>query len=175
MHPFRVAVESGEFGTIGRIFAENVVLHSPIAHRPYRGRGTVAAIIGAVAEVLTGFRFDKEIGAPNTEDRALRFTAVVGDLEIQGCDFLHTRDDGLIDEITVMLRPLKAVTLFAERMGEASALRLLPSDASATDTGRGAPYPASDKTALNEVRDGLAGTGDVGNPGSGVGDRSEQV
>jgi hypothetical protein len=65
VHPFRVAVESGEFGTIGRIFAENVVLHSPIAHRPYRGRGTVVAIIGAVAEVLTGFRFDKEIGAPN--------------------------------------------------------------------------------------------------------------
>jgi hypothetical protein len=31
---------------------------------------------------------------------------------------LHTNDDGLIDEITVMLRPLKAVTLFAERMGE---------------------------------------------------------
>jgi hypothetical protein len=171
VHPFRVAVESGEFGTIGRIFAEDVVLHSPIAHRPYRGRRTVAAIIGAVAEVLTGFRFDKEIGAPNTEDRALRFTAMVGDLEIQGCDFLHTRDDGLIDEITVMLRPLKAVTLFAERM----AIRLLSSNASATDTGRGAPYPASDKTALNQVRDGLADIGGVGNSGSGVGDRSEQV
>ena len=171
MHPFRAAVESGEFDTIERIFAQAVVLHSPIAHRPYRGRGTVAAIIGAVAEVLAAFRFEKEIGAHNAEDRALVFTAMVGDLEIQGCDFLHTGDDGLIDEITVMLRPLKAVTLFAERM----AMRLLSSDASATDTGRGAPYPASDKTALNEVRDGLADIAGVGNSGSGVGNRPEQV
>jgi hypothetical protein len=43
----------------------------------------------------------------------------VGDLEIPGCGFGHTGDHGLIDEITVMLRPLKAVTLFAERMHEA--------------------------------------------------------
>jgi hypothetical protein len=46
------------------------------------------------------------------------FRATVSDLEIQGCDFVHTRQDGLIDEITVMLRPLKAVTVFAERMRE---------------------------------------------------------
>jgi SnoaL-like protein len=169
MHPFRVAVESGEFDTIERIFAADVVLHSPIARRPYRGRGTVAAIIGAVAEVLTGFRFDKEIGAQNAEDRALVFTAKVGDLAIHGCDFVHTGNDGLIDEITVMLRPLKPVTLFAERM----ATHLLSSNASATDTGRGAPYPASDKTALNEVRDGLAGIGGIGSSGSGVGNRPE--
>jgi len=169
MHPFRAAVESGEFDTIERIFAQDVVLHSPIAHRPYRGRRTVAAIIATVAEVLTSFRFDKEIGAQNAEDRALVFTAMVGDLDIQGCDFLHTGDDGLIDEITVMLRPLKAVTLFAERM----ATRLLSSNASPTDTGRGAPYPASDKTALNEVRDGLADIGGIGSPGSRVGDRPE--
>ncbi|MGB6209945.1 nuclear transport factor 2 family protein [Mycobacterium sp.] len=121
MHPFRAAIESGQFDTIDRIFAEDVVLHSPIAHRPYRGRQTVAAIIAMVAEVLAAFRFEKEIGvqAANETDRALLFRARVGDLEIQGCDFVHTGDDGLINEITVMLRPLKAVTLFAERMAEA--------------------------------------------------------
>lgn len=121
MHPFRAAVESGEFGTIDRIFADDVVLHSPIAHRPYRGRETVAAIIAAVAQVLAAFRFEKEIGAQEAEDndRALLFRAMVGDLEVQGCDFVHIGDDGLIDEITVMLRPLKAVTLFAQRMREA--------------------------------------------------------
>lgn len=29
---------------------------------------------------------------------------------------MHTRADGLIDEITVMVRPLRAATVFAERM-----------------------------------------------------------
>ncbi len=44
------------------------------------------------------------------------FRAAVAGLEIQGCDFVHTREDGLIDEITVMVRPLKAATVFADRM-----------------------------------------------------------
>jgi hypothetical protein len=117
MNAFRAAVESGQFDTIGNIFTEDVVLHSPIAHRPYRGREMVAAIVGAVAKVLEGFRFENEIGH-TSGDRALMFRATVSDLEIQGCDFVHTRQDGLIDEITVMLRPLKAVTVFAERMRE---------------------------------------------------------
>lgn len=114
MNAFRAAVEARRFDTIGSIFAEDVVLHSPVAHRPYRGREMVAAIVGAVAKVLEGFRFENEIG--DHFDRALMFRATVSELEIQGCDFVHTRADGLIDEITVMLRPLKATTVFAERM-----------------------------------------------------------
>ncbi|HWF69679.1 MAG TPA: nuclear transport factor 2 family protein [Mycobacterium sp.] len=131
MHTFRTVVESGEFETIDRIFADDVVLHSPIAHRPYRGRQMVAAIIGAVAQVLEDFRFEKEIG--NQEAGALLFRASVGDLEIQGCDFLHTRDDGMIDEITVMLRPLKAVTLFAERMEEEFGKAMARNDVAASE------------------------------------------
>lgn len=119
MNAFRAAVEARRFDKIGGIFAEDVVLHSPVAHRPYRGREMVAAIVGAVARVLEGFRFENEIGDQETGgSRALMFRATVSDLEIQGCDFVHTRDDGLIDEITVMLRPLKATTVFAERMRE---------------------------------------------------------
>lgn len=117
--PFRVAVEAAEFHHIGELFAEDAVLNSPVAYRPttpYRGRDVVAAIISAVACVLEGFRFEKEFAGAGTGDHALMFRAAVAGLEIQGCDFVHTREDGLIDEITVMVRPLKAATVFAERM-----------------------------------------------------------
>jgi SnoaL-like domain len=113
-HPFRAAIESGEVDNIGGLFAEDAVLNSPVAHRPYRGRTVIAAIITAVASVLEGFRFEKELAGPG--DHALLFSASVAGLQIQGCDFLHTREDGLIDEITVMVRPLRAATAFAERM-----------------------------------------------------------
>ncbi|OBF61432.1 hypothetical protein A5756_01715 [Mycobacterium sp. 852002-53434_SCH5985345] len=115
-HPFRRAVEAGEFNRIGSLFAPDAVLHSPIAHRPYRGPDVIATIVSAVAHVLTGFRFEKELSGVGTGDHALMFRAAVADLEIQGCDFVHTRADGLIDEITVMVRPLRAATVFAERM-----------------------------------------------------------
>ena len=116
MHVFRAAVESGEFDTIGDLFAEDAVLHSPIAHRPYYGRDMVAAIICAVANTLNDFRFDTEMRGEHAGDHALMFNATVDGLKIQGCDFVHTRADGLIDAITVMLRPLKAVSVFANKM-----------------------------------------------------------
>lgn len=98
------------------LFSEDVVFRSPIAHKPYHGRETVGVILNAVSKVFEDLRYEREIGAAGDADHALIFTARVGDLEITGCDFLHFREDGLIDEFMVMLRPLKAVTAFAEKM-----------------------------------------------------------
>jgi ketosteroid isomerase-like protein len=116
MHPFRAAVEAGDFDALPALFAEDVVFRSPIAHKPYHGRETVGAILHAVSNVFEDLTYEREIGADGAADHALVFNARVGDLQINGCDFLHTRPDGLIDEFTVMLRPLKAVNAFAEKM-----------------------------------------------------------
>ena len=70
-----------------------------------------------MSNVFEDLHYEREIGGPDSPDHALVFFARVGELEINGCDFLHTRPDGLIDEFTVMLRPLKAVTAFAEKLG----------------------------------------------------------
>jgi ketosteroid isomerase-like protein len=117
MHPFRSAVEAGDFDALPALFAEDVVFRSPIAHKPYQGRETMAVILRAVSNVFEDLTYQREIGAEGDSDHALVFTAKVGGLEINGCDFVHTRPDGLIDEFTVMLRPLKAVNAFAEKMG----------------------------------------------------------
>lgn len=116
MHAFRRVVEAREFDRLGEIVADNVILHSPIAFKPYQGREMVATIIKVVSTILEDFAFRREIGADNDDDHALVFDARVGDLSIQGCDFVHTDADGLIDRITVMLRPLSAVQAFEERM-----------------------------------------------------------
>lgn len=114
MHAFRAAVEAGDFASLPAMFSEDVVFRSPIAHKPYHGRETVGVILQAVSRVFEDLTYIREFG--DDTDHALIFTARVGELEINGCDFLHTGEGGLIDEFTVMLRPLKAVTLFAEKM-----------------------------------------------------------
>lgn len=116
MHAFRAAVEARDFDALPALFAADVVFRSPIAHKPYRGRDTVAIILRAVSRVFEDLTYVREIGAPGAADHALVFTARVGELDINGCDFLHVGEDGLIDEFTVMLRPLRAVTAFAEKM-----------------------------------------------------------
>jgi hypothetical protein len=100
MHAFRRIVEAREFDKVGSLLAENVVLDSPIAFKPYHDREMV------------DFAFQREIGAETDQHHALAFDARVGDLSIQGCNFLHTDADGRIDQLRVMLRPLRAVQAF---------------------------------------------------------------
>jgi hypothetical protein len=76
----------------------------------------VTTIIRTAATIFEGFAYQHEIGAETDDTHALVFGARIGDLSIQGCDFLHTDADGLIDEFTVMLRPLRAVHAFEEQM-----------------------------------------------------------
>jgi hypothetical protein len=119
MHPFRQAVESGQVDKAMDLFAQNVVFNSPIVYRPYQGREALGVILRAVERVFEDFRYERELVAEEpdgSQAHALVFRARVGDRELQGCDFLHTAPDGLIDELTVMVRPLSGALALAEAM-----------------------------------------------------------
>jgi hypothetical protein len=98
------------------LVSPDVIFNSPVVFRPYHGREALGAILRAVTRVARDFRFEREIGGERESDHALLFNARVGDRELQGCDLLHTGRDGLIDEFTVMIRPLSAALAFAEAM-----------------------------------------------------------
>jgi SnoaL-like domain len=116
VHPFGVALEAGDIDAAVALLSEDVVFHSPIVFKPYHGRDAVALILHAVSRVFEDFRYTREIGAPDASDHALVLRARVGELEIEGCDFLHLDEDGSIDELTVMVRPLTAAHALAEAM-----------------------------------------------------------
>lgn len=116
MNPFRAAVEARDFEGAVALLADDVVFRSPVVFRPYQGRDTVAAILFAVSRVFEDFRYEREIGAEGARDHALVFKARVGEREVHGCDLLHTNEEGLIDELTVMVRPLSAAMALGEAM-----------------------------------------------------------
>jgi hypothetical protein len=116
MHPFGSAVETGDIDAALKLFSPDVVFNSPVVFRPSHGREAVGVILHAVSRVVQDFHYDREIGAPGASDQALVFKARVGDRELHGCDFVHTGEDGLIDELTVMVRPLSAALALAESM-----------------------------------------------------------
>ncbi len=116
MHPFRAAVEVQDLNAAVALMADDVVFRSPVVYKPYQGRDTVALLLGAVAQVFEDFRYDREIGAPGASDHALVFRARIGDRELEGCDFLHTNEQGLIDEMCVMVRPLSGAHALADAM-----------------------------------------------------------
>jgi limonene-1,2-epoxide hydrolase len=117
MRAFREAVEALDLDAAEALLAQDVVFTSPVVFKPYTGKPITAAILRAVSGVFEDFRYVREISDVNGRDHALVFTARVGDREIDGCDFIHVDEDGLIDELTVMVRPLSAAQALAAAMG----------------------------------------------------------
>jgi len=115
-HSFRAAIEARDLDAAVALLREDVVFRSPVVFTPYEGREALRQILGAVIEVFEDFRYVREIGADDARDHALVFEARVGDKQLQGCDFIHLDDDGLIDEFTVMVRPMQAMLALAEAM-----------------------------------------------------------
>jgi hypothetical protein len=112
----RAAVEAGDLDAAVATLAPDVVFRSPIVHKPYHGRDAVRALLEGVLAVFEDFRYERVIGAPSARDHALLFATRVGDRELQGCDFLHENEHGLIDEFVVMVRPLRGALALADGM-----------------------------------------------------------
>ena len=98
------------------LLSDDVVFRSPIVFKPYHGRYAVGVILAAVSRVFEDFRYVREIGAPDLRDHVLVFEARVGERQIEGADFLHVDDDGAVDELVVMVRPLSGALALAEAM-----------------------------------------------------------
>lgn len=114
MHSFGAALEARDVDAAAGLLSDDVVFRSPVVFTQYRGRAAVAPILQAVVQVFEDFRYVRDIVSQDAADRALVFKARIGDQQIEGCDFLHLDDQGSIDELVVMVRPLTAVLALAQ-------------------------------------------------------------
>jgi hypothetical protein len=115
-HPFRRAAEAKDLDLLAEALREDVILHSPILFRPFEGREVVTQVLTHVIATLEDLAYTDELTGENTV--ALRFTARVGDRELEGIDFLELDEDGRVAELTVFMRPMSALTRFNEQMAE---------------------------------------------------------
>jgi hypothetical protein len=119
MHSFRKAVEDRDEAAILALLADDVVFTSPVAFKPYAGKPITAAILCGVLRVFEDFRYVREIHDSNGGHHALEFeTGIAGSpgVTVNGCDFIHVNDDGLIDDFKVMVRPLSGAKALSEAM-----------------------------------------------------------
>jgi hypothetical protein len=117
MHPFRKAVEERDEAAIQAMLADDVVFTSPVAFKPYVGKPITASILRGVLRIFEDFHYVREIADSNGRDHALVFETTVAGKKVNGCDFLHVNDDGLIDDFMVMARPLSGAMALSEAMG----------------------------------------------------------
>ncbi len=96
----------------------DAVFESPVVHTPQRGREiTFKYLIGA-DKVLGGSGF-KYVGEWHGENSAvLEFENEIQGIRINGIDMITWDKAGLITHFKVMVRPLKAINLLHQLMGE---------------------------------------------------------
>jgi hypothetical protein len=114
-HPFRTAVERRDRDAMVAAMAPDISFHSPVTFKPFVGRAAVAELFSNLLEVFKDFEYTEELSGDGTV--VLLFRARVGDKTLQGMDYLKLGAEGLVEEFTVMLRPLSALVALSQEMG----------------------------------------------------------
>lgn len=99
------------------VLAEDCVFLSPVVHTPQEGKEiTTLYLTGAMHVFNEGFRYTKEIVAGN--HAVLEFECGIDGIMVNGVDIMTFDEQGKIVEFRVMVRPLKAINMLHQRMGE---------------------------------------------------------
>lgn len=114
-HPYRRAWETRDLDEWIDELAEDVVLHSPMISEPFRGRGAARELFGVLFDVLHDVEITHELTDGATH--AFFWRANVTGGAIEGADLIRGDAQGKIDEITVLIRPLRSIAAFAAATG----------------------------------------------------------
>ena len=103
---------------ISAILHDDCVFESPVVHTPQLGKAITAKYLAAAGFTLGNDSF-RYVGEWHRENSAiLEFTTEIDGIAINGIDMISCDDDGLITHFKVMVRPLKAVDMLHQKMGE---------------------------------------------------------
>jgi hypothetical protein len=111
---FKNGIEAGDLDRVAAALAADVTFHSPVSHTPTSGRDAVLPVLRAVLDTFEDLRYTDEVESGNRS--VLFFSARVGNRELEGIDALRFDADGKISQLTVMIRPLSALTLVKEHI-----------------------------------------------------------
>jgi hypothetical protein len=110
------------------ILAEDAVFESPVVHTPQIGKVIVEKYLRGALKVLNTAHFrygDEWYAASSGQDAAhaagsavLEFYSEIEGIKINGVDLIHWNEAGLITHFKVMVRPLKAINILHQKMGE---------------------------------------------------------
>lgn len=118
MTAWHEVVRTRDMAALARLLADEVVFHSPVVHTPQRGKAiTLKYLMGAMHVLNTeAFHYLREIVGEH--DAVLEFATELDGLQVNGIDLIRWNEHGQIVDFKVMVRPLKAVNMVHQKMGE---------------------------------------------------------
>jgi hypothetical protein len=113
---FERAVHTRRLDDVLGVFADDAVLHSPVQFKPFEGRAAITQLLRILLEVFEDFRYTDQLESDDGTT-GLVFRARIGNREVEGLDLLRFNEAGLVEEITVMVRPLSALEALLAEVG----------------------------------------------------------
>jgi SnoaL-like protein len=116
IHAFTTAMQQKDLETMLEHMAEDVVLKTPLAPEPLRGKAALRPVVAALLGVVDKFEFREFLHGP--EHVSAFFGLTVGDLELDGVDYWRLNAAGFIQEMTVLWRPLPAIVAVKRQLDQ---------------------------------------------------------
>ncbi len=111
-------VRTRNLKALDALLADDVIFHSPVVHTPQIGKVVTMQYLSAAFYVFFNESFQYIRETSSTHDAILEFTVDIDGISVNGVDMLKWNDEGQIIEFKVMIRPLKAIQLIHQKMGE---------------------------------------------------------
>lgn len=119
---FRAAVQERDLEAVTKLFAPDIRFFSPVKFTPFEGPEMVGGLFGVLFRTFEDFRYVGEFDgrcrtSQETEleqSHLLVFRAQVAGKDVHGIDLLQFDDNGLINEFTVMVRPMSGLAALSE-------------------------------------------------------------
>ncbi len=111
-------MNSHDVNGLDAMLADDVVFESPVVFTPQRGKAVTKAYLSAAASVLGSADFTYVGEWRGDRSAILEFTDVVDGVSINGVDMIWWDEKDQIIRFKVMVRPLQAVNMLHQKMGE---------------------------------------------------------
>ena len=95
--------------------ADDVVLNTPLASEPVKGKAAIRQVVGTLLKVVDKFDFLEFMQEPEHVFSFFKLTS--GAIELDGMDYSRLNEGGLIQEMTVLWRPLPESTEVQKKLG----------------------------------------------------------
>lgn len=119
IHAFTAAMQRKDLDAMLAEMSDEVVLNTPLAAESLKGKAAIRPVVGALLGVVDSFDFLEIMEGP--KHVASFFVAKAGSIELDGMDYWRLSSAGLIEEMTVLWRPLPAAIAVQEKIARANA------------------------------------------------------
>jgi ketosteroid isomerase-like protein len=114
LHAFLDAMRSKNADAMLSHMADAMVLRTPLHAEPFRGKAAIRPVVDALLQVVDRFDFREILQGP--AHVAVFFAITVGELTLDGMDYVRLDATGRLQELTVLWRPLPSVIAVNARL-----------------------------------------------------------